>query len=152
MHDFYIYWLYFFSLIWPNCLANPNPNPNPSLAQNECCIELERVKFSAQTGVQGVWVWVAVDEPTILLIAGINLEELRLATPVAGETLNEASRSDLLDLIGSVCGSTLLIVGAPAATLILSGMALSSGLLTARVLTSHHMLNPRGDGDVVHIR
>lgn len=139
MHNFCMERRVFLSLFGSSFLANPG------LAQTEGCSELQRAKYLAEAGVQGVGLWVAADVPTILLNARIKLEELKSAMPAAGETLDAARRAELLDLIGLVGGSTLLIVGivgTPAATLILAGMALSSGLLIARALTAPNTLNP----------
>lgn len=130
----------FLSLLGSSCLASPG------LAETGNCSELRRAKFLAQAGVQGVGVWVATDAPTILLNARIKLEQLKTALPTAGESLDEARRVELLDLIGLLGGSTLLIVGvvgAPAASLILASLALSSGLLIARALTAPNTLDPK---------
>lgn len=119
---------------------------SPGFAESVACAELQRARLLAQAGVQGVGTWVATEAPTILSNARIKLDELKMAMPAAGESLDQARRAELLDLIGLVGGSTLLIVGivgAPAATLILAGMALSTGLLIARGLTAPNTLDPQ---------
>lgn len=120
--------------------------PYSGIAQTSNCGNISAAQALVASQIQGIGVWVTIDGPTLVANARAKIIELKENLPSAHQQLNGAARQELIALLSGLLGGSLVIVGVvamPAASVMMvSGLALSSGLLIAEALFSPQTLNP----------